>query len=187
MTPAIATGKDETTDMLLASSIQPAPQGFKSDGKTTSVHGWTIGSSASVVDGLSPSLLANATAGRVASGGIAALPATKFIALGLPAEDAALCHLAASQSLVLPNNGSETYLLAVSVNSVIILANAPAGVFWAVQSLLQLARNPKAVAQCIVHDWPDFPLRGAYMYGAPKMASGGLVWNKKSTGWLFTR
>jgi hypothetical protein len=169
---------------LLTSSIQPTPQVFKSDGKTTSVHGWAIGASASVVDGLSPSLLANATAGRVFSGGIAALPATKFIALGLPAEDTTLRQLAAKQSLVLPNSGNETYLLAVSADSVIILANTPAGVFWAVQSLLQLAHDTKAVAQCVIQDWPDFPLRGAYMYGAPKMDSGGLAWNKKLVDWL---
>jgi hypothetical protein len=172
--------------MLLAhSSIQPTPQVFKSDGnKTTSVYGWAIGASASVADGLSPSLLANATAGRMVSGGIAALPATKFVALGLPAEDVALRHLAAKHSLVLPNSGNETYILEVSADSVIILANTPAGVFWAVQSLLQLARDPKTVAQCVVHDWPDFKLRGAYMYGAPKMDSGGLAWNKKLVDWL---
>jgi hypothetical protein len=169
---------------FLSGSIQPPPQVFQPDGgKITSVHGWAIGASASIASGLSPSLLANATAGRVTSG-IAALPATKFIALGLPAKDAALRHLAAKQSLVLSNSGNETYLLAVSADSVLILANSPAGVFWGVQSLLQLARDPKAVRQCVVHDWPDFSMRGAYMYGAPKMNSGGLAWNKRLVDWL---
>ena len=187
---ALVLGSGAATPALPAEnsgSIQPTPQVFKSNGKrTTSLHGWAIGASASIAGGLSPSLVANATAGRVtAAGGVAALPATKFIAMGLPAEDAALRHLAAKQSLVLSNTGNETYLLAVSTDSVLILANSAAGVFWGVQSLLQLAnRDPKAVRQCIVHDWPDFRMRGAYMYGAPKMASGGLAWNKKLVDWL---
>ena len=176
---------DDSEISATAGSIRPTPQMFKSDGsgKTTSMHGWAIGASASIVGGLSPSLLANATAGRVV-GGTAALPATKFVALGLPAEDATLRKLAAKESLVLPNNGSETYILAVGADSILILANAPAGVFWGVQSLLQLGRDPAAVSRCVVHDWPDFQLRGAYMYGAPKMSAGGLAWNKKLVDWM---
>ena len=62
--------------------------------------------------------------------------------------------------------------------------------FYGVQSLVQLAQAaPGAVPKCRVDDWPDFPIRGAYMYGAPRLAAPkwrpeSLEWEEKLVDWM---
>jgi hypothetical protein len=115
----------------------------------------------------------------------AGLPLCQFIALGLPAEDAALRALAKTAGVELSANmGPEGYALAVTADCVSVLGNTVAGVFRGAQSLLQLAESaPNAVPACTVQDWPDFPIRGAYMFGAPRWPLG-LDWNKKLVDWM---
>ena len=50
-----------------------------------------------------------------------------------------------------------------------LLGSDAAGVFWGVQSLKQLLGKGTSVGGCHIVDWPDFPIRGAYMFGAPRI------------------
>ena len=52
------------------------------------------------------------------------------------------------------------YMLEVKPDGIRIKALAPKGVFYALQSLRQMALNGKSLALCSVTDWPRLPYRG---------------------------
>ncbi|RLI95751.1 MAG: hypothetical protein DRO99_05405, partial [Candidatus Aenigmatarchaeota archaeon] len=56
--------------------------------------------------------------------------------------------------------GEEGYILDVFNDEIIIAANAPNGIFYGVQTLLQLLRYDNSVEAVSVTDWPDSKIRG---------------------------
>jgi hypothetical protein len=181
----------EAARPALWSLIKPTPQVYKaSGGAHADVTGWVIGASISV-SSVATGSLANATQGTIASG-VKSLPTSKYIAVGLPSEDKALASLAKAAGVeISAKAGLEGYALSVTADSILVIANSAAGVFFGVQSVLQLAQQPSAVPVCRVDDWPDFPIRGAYMYGGPRIQSSScseiLEWNKKLVDWMSSR
>jgi len=171
-------------------AITPTPQHARSlSGGDLDLRGWHIARSASV-GALAMQQLLNATRGTPAAS-IKGLPAVDYVAMGIPSEDAALASLAAARSVaVQPAAGSEGYALHVGDGVVLVLGNSAAGVFYGAQSLLQLLGNGTTSPACRIDDWPDFPLRGAYMMGGPSLSasylyrSGGLAWNKLLVDWM---
>ena len=150
--------------------VTPQPQRFEQRGFTVDLRGWVIASSNKSAD-LAVEQLAAATGGTLA-GSVASLPTGKpFIAMGLPSEDKALLDLAAKRKLWNGHlkAGDEGYVLDVSKDSVLLLGSDAAGEFWGVQSLKQLLGKGTSVGGCHIVDWPDFPIRGAYMFGAPRI------------------
>ncbi len=59
-----------------------------------------------------------------------------------------------------PQCSDEAYQLQVSPAKVVITANTRHGVFNAIQTFMQLARDNVMVDGCEIHDWPAFPWRG---------------------------
>ena len=182
----------EAARPALWSLIKPTPQVYKasSGGAHADVTGWVIGASMSV-SSVATGSLANATQGTIASG-VKSLPTSKYIAVGLPSEDKALASLAKAAGVkISAKAGLEGYALSVTADSILVIANSAAGAFFGVQSVLQLAQQPSAVPACRVDDWPDFPIRGAYMYGGPRIQSSScseiLEWNKKLVDWMSSR
>ncbi len=91
---------------------------------------------------------------------------THRILLGTPASDSRMAETVLSRRLfVSPELGGEGYVLEITEEQIIIAANAPAGVFYGVKTLKQLIDwGPKAYAVSI-RDWPESPIRGAYING----------------------
>ena len=117
------------------------------------------------------------------------LPKSKYIAVGLTTEDKALASLAKAASVqISAKAGLEGYALFITADSILVIANSAAGAFFGVQSVLQLTRHLRAVPTCRVDDWPDFPIRGAYMFGGPRYPafslSQNLEWNKQLVDWM---
>jgi hypothetical protein len=84
--------------------------------------------------------------------------------VGVPGEDAALAAMAAAHGVSLhPDATSEGYSLLIQPQVVILLGNSAVGVFYGVQSMLQLLSGGSVAPACRVDDWPDFPIRGALM------------------------
>ncbi len=63
---------------------------------------------------------------------------------------------------------SEGYWLSVTPGNVVVAGNDPAGLFWGVQSLLDIMEDGK-LESCTIRDWPDVPFRGVVegFYGKP--------------------
>ena len=189
--PRVVKGDDTEAVRAAAarSLVKPTPQVYKaSGGAHADVTGWAIAASISV-SSVATRSLANATQGTIASGGIQSLPKSKYIAVGLPSEDKALASLAKAAGVqISAKAGLEGYALSVTADSILVIANGAAGAFFGVQSVLQLAPQPSAVPTCRVDDWPDFPIRGAYMFGGPRIQSSSsskiLEWNKKLVDWM---
>lgn len=82
--------------------------------------------------------------------------------LGLPAEDAALAVALRTRGLWPDDRiGDEGYVLVIDDDGVWLGANAPAGVFYGVQTVRQLARAyPDAAPALTVVDWPTLRYRG---------------------------
>ncbi len=83
--------------------------------------------------------------------------------IGIPRKDEALMALSRKKGMV-PDValGEEGYLLRVEKNRVYVTANAPAGVFYGVQSLRQLLRGnpaPARVPVVSIRDWPSMGFR----------------------------
>lgn len=145
--------------------IVPTPQLFARVDPPVDVdlRGWPVAASARVGQ-LAVARLANATtSSRVAS--LHRLPHRHAIALGVVGdEDHTLLLLAAARGVSVHSAAStEGYMLLVQSDLVLILGNSPAGVFYGVQSLLQLLEGGTVAPACRVDDWPDFPMRGALM------------------------
>ena len=185
LTPGAAPGATPSA----LSAITPTPQRARSLDGDLDLRGWHIARSVSI-GALAMEQLLNATRGNPAAS-IKQLPAVSFVAMGIPAEDAALASLAAAHNVTIsPAAGSEGYALHIGDGAVLVLGNSAAGVFYGVQSLLQLLGNGTTSPACRVDDWPDFPIRGAYMMGGPSLRasylyrSGGLAWNKMLVDWM---
>jgi hypothetical protein len=153
------------------------------------MRGWHIARSVSI-GALPMEQLVNATRGNSVAN-IESLPPVKCVALGLPREDPALALLAEAHNVTTsPHAGSEGYALHIGGGVVLILGNSAAGVFYGAQSVLQLLGNSTVVPEVRVDDWPDFPIRGAYMFGGPSLSasylyrSGGLAWNMQLVDWM---
>jgi len=83
--------------------------------------------------------------------------------IGIPAQNEDLMALAVKQDMV-PDEGlgEEGYLLKIEKKHIYITANAPAGVFYGVQSLRQLLRGnpePQQVPVLSIRDWPSIAFR----------------------------
>ncbi len=59
----------------------------------------------------------------------------------------------------------EEYWLAIAPEQVVIRGASPRGLFYGVQTLLQVLRQvpPAQVPCCVVHDWPALEIRGAHV------------------------
>jgi hypothetical protein len=177
---------------LGARSIRPAPQHYtatSSSEQLVELRGWSIVAGAHV-GALPLALLVNATAGRRAGGlhGLSPqqLPQETVIAAGvMPAghrglsrgdssddddddddDDDVVVALAAAHGVSMHPTAAasaEGYTLVVRRDVVLVLGSSEAGVFYGVQSLLQLLAGGTTAPACRVDDWPDFPIRGALM------------------------
>ncbi len=63
---------------------------------------------------------------------------------------------------------SEGYWLNITPETVVVAGHDSAGLFWGVQSLLDIMENGK-LEVCTIRDWPDVPFRGVVegFYGKP--------------------
>ena len=109
--------------------------------------------------------------------------------MGVPSEDSSLHALAAAHGIegIPAEAGSEGYVVAIDETSVFVLANTAAGVYYGAASLLQLAAVPQESPLCNLVDWPDFPIRGAYMFGGPKLTPDSpdpLQWHMNLADWM---
>ncbi len=59
--------------------------------------------------------------------------------------------------------GAEGYGLSVTPRAVTIQANTAAGIYYGLQTLLQLMDENNAVPCCTIEDWPDLALRGVHL------------------------
>lgn len=64
-----------------------------------------------------------------------------------------------------PRHGEEAYRLEANTHAVKLMAGSPKGMFYAVQTFLQLARDGYSLPACRITDWPAFSWRG-YMIDA---------------------
>ncbi len=83
--------------------------------------------------------------------------------IGIPSLDEALMEVARKKGIV-PTEalGDEGYLLKIEKKEITIVANAPAGVFYGVQTLRQLLRGnpePLQVKVMTIRDWPSMAFR----------------------------
>ena len=154
---------------VLPSVIVPTPQRYSAspgpDGLTPAVdlQGWPVAGSARV--GKLPLNQLQAALGGERVTGLRELPLQRSVALGVVGdEDPVVAALAAAHDVsVDPMAGHEGYALLVQSELVLVLGNSASGVFYGVQSLMQLLADGTAVPACRVDDWPDFPMRGALM------------------------
>jgi len=83
--------------------------------------------------------------------------------VGLPAKDAELLSAVRREGIEPGKElGEEGYILAIGKKGIIVAANAPAGAFYGVQSLIQLLRGtppPGEVPVLTIRDWPAIPFR----------------------------
>jgi hexosaminidase len=161
----IAAAAAPAADSSLCAAVIPSPQACASGVGVADLTGWPVGlrtnAAASLV--FAATELANATHAPVVDSG--ALPSQHAVALGIPADDPVLAARADALSLKPPDN-DEGYALDVSDGGVVLVARAPAGVFYGVQTLLQLLLANGSAPACRIVDWPSLPTRGAYMFGA---------------------
>jgi len=83
--------------------------------------------------------------------------------IGIPSKDEDLMKLALKKDM-LPGEelGDEGYLLKIEKKEITIVANAPAGVFYGVQTLRQLFRGnpePMKIKAMTIQDWPSMDFR----------------------------
>jgi len=67
---------------------------------------------------------------------------------------------------VLPEPPAEGYRLVVDKDAVYMLGSDLPGLYHGLMTLRQLVDAQGRIAQAAISDWPDFPLRGAYMAGS---------------------
>ncbi len=83
--------------------------------------------------------------------------------IGIPAEDAAFADHARKTGIWPDDHlGEEGYALSVGRKQITIAATTPAGLFYGVQSLVQLLRGAESQGQLpvvTIKDWPDFKYR----------------------------
>jgi hypothetical protein len=88
----------------------------------------------------------------------------KTIVIGQPTRDNTLRAALKATGLSLPAEvGNEGYVLHVSPNQIIIAANSGAGVFYGVQTLIQLIRSNRdgnSITCLTITDWPTLRYRG---------------------------
>ena len=64
------------------------------------------------------------------------------------------------QKLNAPQLSDEAYLVNVTNNKVVLVANTAQGIFYAIQTFGQLMRDGELVNNCEISDWPAFSWRG---------------------------
>lgn len=185
-----------TATVPLSCNIVPTPQQVThaSDAAAASgVNGWPVGIDASsappgvqLAATMLLSRLTNKKDKEVATVPTAQLPKQSYIALGIPALDPVLGGFAAERNLSVPLNadvlGREGYLLDIDQHGVVLVANDERGVFYGVQSLLNLSQSFQPAGHAIswpamsVLDFPSKPLRGADVENAPRLTDGGVEW-----------
>lgn len=90
-------------------------------------------------------------------------PEIKRIVLGNPKEHYFVKEILEKNGLKLPSIiGKEGYLLDINENEIIISANTQNGVFYGVQTLLQLLTNASLKGVLII-DWPDYSIRAVHV------------------------
>ncbi len=62
-----------------------------------------------------------------------------------------------------PDNNDEAYSMSVSVKGIKVKAVSEKGLYWALQTLMQLAKDSGKLPTCEIIDWPAFPWRGFMM------------------------
>ena len=171
--------------------IVPTPQNLsrRPGVAPQSLLGWPVGCDDAGA-GHNARLVANLTGGTTR--GVAALPATNFIALGLLGEQGSAAGLKGTPFSALAQKhsisaadlapaGREGYLLDIAQGSCILAAQTERGLANGAQTLLQLlapdsgtasgALDPSVPALRIT-DWPSTPVRGAFMFGSPSFQKG---------------
>ncbi len=91
-------------------------------------------------------------------------PPSKRIVLGNAQEHSLVKSLFEKKSLKLPHHiGGEGYALHTSGNEIIIAGGAPNGVFYGVQTILQLINKNNSIQGVSIIDYPDHKIRAVYM------------------------
>ncbi|MFO7668589.1 MAG: beta-N-acetylhexosaminidase [Bacteroidales bacterium] len=113
--------------------------------------------------GIMTGQLREAYAERFGAGVIVSGEKNPAIWIGIPASDEAFMEVARKKGMV-PGEalGREGYLLKIERKEITIVANAPAGVFYGVQTLRQLLRGnpePLQVPLLTIRDWPSMAFR----------------------------
>lgn len=88
--------------------------------------------------------------------------ATRTIRIGFPQKNRRLREIAEAAGIwPLKNIGREGYGIAVRENQILVVANEAPGLFYGIQSLIQLVRGQSENRlPCLnIVDWPDFPFR----------------------------
>jgi len=151
------------------------------------VGGWAVGVAADASPGvrLAAKLLLNSTGGAAAPVATGRLPASSFVALGVPALDPALAKIAAARNLSVAAHaetlGEEGYLLDIDEHGAVLVAATQRGVFYGVQTLRNLSQAtppgaPISWPTLTIVDYPSKPVRGADVENAPLLTAGGLEW-----------
>ena len=88
----------------------------------------------------------------------------RLIVVGIPSRDASVRGACERRGLkVTPELGDEGYVLDVNADGIVAAANAPAGVFYAVQTLRQLVKRLSdgraAIEGVRIRDWPGLRYR----------------------------
>ncbi|NOZ22749.1 MAG: hypothetical protein GXP25_16850 [Planctomycetes bacterium] len=85
----------------------------------------------------------------------------RAILLGIPKRDEGIAEECAKLGLTLDDRiGEEGYVLRVTPERVLLLANTSTGLFYGAQTLRQLADPESKSIPCVtIRDWPDFPQR----------------------------
>ena len=134
---------------------------------------------------LAAKLLLNSTGGSAAPVATGRLPASSFVALGVPALDPALAKIAAARNLSVAAHaetlGEEGYLLDIDEHGAVLVAATQRGVFYGVQTLRNLSQAtppgaPISWPALTIVDYPSKPVRGADVENAPLLTAGGLDW-----------
>jgi len=94
------------------------------------------------------------------------LPSQKVIVLGIPERDEKVREICQERSIDLPDQlGQEGYLLDVSENAVLVVAKDSPGLFYGVQTLIQLVESSESgeLPGLRITDWPELRYRGLHI------------------------
>jgi len=103
---------------------------------------------------------------RLAEVGLPALSCKEMLGPGTPGSlwlDVASSARAEKLLAGLPKPGAQGYRLAAGEDWMAIHGTDPAGLFYGLMTLRQLIRPDGRIPRVAVSDWPDLPVRGAYI------------------------
>ncbi|RKY71295.1 MAG: hypothetical protein DRQ14_07505, partial [Candidatus Latescibacterota bacterium] len=82
------------------------------------------------------------------------------VVMGTPDRDPFVAELCSKYGVEVPE-GSESYALLIDEEGILVASEGPAGVFYGVQTLVQLLESGDGELPCLrIRDWPDMRYRG---------------------------